>query len=276
MIEAELVYRDEDGNLVADWKQLPFKDFMERWATGKLRRDLDVKVQGTDPTTLSAELWLAFLDLHHQLSLSEKLLAYKEIDSDKPRLSLYPDGEHQYLFPPVYTVAAHGKVQNTVYATLCKLLREITNRDNATVLQLINETSQTNDVYVLNAFTPAVFTTLRNEIWKWALPVTTCVGTANAFSRIDVEEEWFCGFDTACLPQFGGVELLCVGSPHDFIYPMDETFADLFMCSAPQYLGVRCVKEQLALSRTDTGYSVSTTIATAILSAKAVQAATFT
>jgi hypothetical protein len=285
MIEANLVFRDEAGD-IANVSNLSFKVFMEKWANGELRRDLDVKV--TDPgnaVQLSGELWIAFLDLHHQLSLADKLLVYKEVESDEPRLSIYPEGEHQYLFPSLYIVASTSEgraaqegVQDVVYNTLCQLLREITNRDNAGVLYLLHQSSQTKDVIAFNQFTVNAFCHLRNEIWKWALPVTTCVGTAKAFSRIDTEEDWFCKLDSASMPRFGGVELLCVGGPHDFIYPMEDEFADLFMCSTPQHLGVRCVKEPLSLQQPvsdPAACTASMTIATAILSNKAVQAGVF-
>ena len=279
MIEAQLVFKNPDGNTVPV-DNYSFTNFMAKWASGELQRDIEVQVTSPGSTTqLSAELWDVFLELHHQLSLADKLLACKKVESDTPRFSIYPEGEHQYVFPSLYIVGstygveeyAEG-VQNVVYTTLCHLLQEITNRDNAAVLKLLHESSQTKDVIAFKQFTPIAFTTMRDEIWKWALPVTSCVGTAEAFSRLDIEE--FAGFGKldAQLSMLAGIELVCVGSSHDFIYPMEESFSPLFMCSAPSHLGVRCVREPLSIQ---VGGFASMTIATAILSNKAVQAGIF-
>jgi len=270
MIEASLVFKNRDGN-IEPTHHYSFVEFMRKWAKGELRRDIDVQVE---PSPLFVvELWEAFLDLHQQLSLANRVLARLNIDD--VAFPVFLNDDNQKIYPELYTVAATldapvEATQQTAYNILVYWLREITNRDNTAILQLLHESSQTKDVLVFNQFTLNVWATLRNAIWQWALPVNACVGTADAFSRLDIKESGIT-LDTQ-LPTLAGIPLACVGSPHDLIYPMRDNFSPLYMCATPERLGVRVVREDLTLH---SDLSVSTTIATAIVSNKAVEAGAF-
>lgn len=143
--------------------------------------------------------------------------------------------------------------EEVVRDIILELLEKWTVRDNATLLYLLNTScGLINDVCVTQAkFTPVMFSTMRDLLWRWQLATPHCVATAQAISRIDFEE-WsgFASFVNQPEPDSLHTEhgrlmdtaLFCVGAPHDVTYPdYGDDQKGIFLCGSPDVLGVRSV-----------------------------------
>jgi len=136
---------------------------------------------------------------------------------------------------------------------ILELLKKWTVRDNATLLYLLNQSCNLiNNVFVATAFTPSVFSSMRDEIARWQIETPHLLATAHALSKMDFDawdsiakftnEPGTLGLHPENAILMGNTHLFCLGSPHDISYPdYGAGQKDLFLCGSPDILGVRSV-----------------------------------
>ncbi len=115
-----------------------------------------------------------------------------------------------------------------------------------------------NTLTFFNTLTPAVFASLRSQVGRWGLPVTSCVLAYDLWTDIVSGDEFSNWFDPVSkheivlegrLGSLLDVEIITDAFRHDTLKVLDE--GELYFCAAPQTLGGITQRKELTTAAVD-------------------------
>jgi len=103
-----------------------------------------------------------------------------------------------------------------------------------------------NDIISFGAFTPTVWATLRDQVWRWALQTPHCLLAVDLQKDIFADSDWHgiyspvekhVLFTEGKFGEIGGVEVFTDGYRYDTLRVLDE--GEIYMLAAPATLGAK-------------------------------------
>ena len=136
-----------------------------------------------------------------------------------------------------------------IHNFLYELFVKITNIDNCNFLTLLQEAAVSSNKETTQFDTPLslnIFSHLQMQMARWGIPVSTCLVPAEVLSEFPVDDlsEWYTNDIKGSLGgsfQIMGTDVICLGSPHDFICPLDTYDLPIYFCAPPSTLGIQAI-----------------------------------
>jgi len=154
----------------------------------------------------------------------------------------YDKGYLDHDVPPSTTTEI---IHNFLY----ELFDKITNQDNCNFLTLLQEAAVSSNKETIQFDTPLslnIFSHLQMQMARWGIPVSTCLVTAEMLSEFplkDLSGRYINDIKVASEEPFQirGIDVICLGSPYDFIYPLGKSDSPIYFCAPPSTLGIQAI-----------------------------------
>jgi hypothetical protein len=162
----------------------------------------------------------------------------------------------KFIYPEAYWLATQLLIdeEDLFYAGQSFLERKynaalaatMVREDNVTRYLLDLAAPIANDVVSFGAFTPTVWATLRDQIWRWALQTPHCLMAVDLQKDIFADADWHgiyspvekhVLFQEGKFGEIGGVEVFTDGYRYDTLRVLQE--GEIYMLAAPATLGAK-------------------------------------
>jgi len=162
----------------------------------------------------------------------------------------------RFIFPEAFWLATQLLIdeEDLFYAGQSFLERKynaalaatMVREDNVTKFLLDQAAPIANDIVSFGAFTPTVFATLRDQVWRWALQAPHMLMAVDLQKDVFADTDWHgiyspvekhINFTEGKFGEIGGVEVFTDGYRYDTLRVLDE--GEIYMLAAPATLGAK-------------------------------------
>lgn len=162
----------------------------------------------------------------------------------------------RYIYPKGYDITALIMIYEAdIYEAGSAIIEEKYNDaleqtmvrdDNITKFLLDQAAPTANDVIAFNAFTPNVFAELRDQVWRWSLPVPHALMSRDLWVDLFADSDWQRWYSPiekheyaveGKLGKLGDVEIITDGFVYDTLKVLDP--GEIYFLSAPATLGMK-------------------------------------